>query len=367
MQQVVTGAQVGQRHDLLDFRPGRVEAPQNGLELVLLVVGGLRRIVQLQQGLDFVDADLALHRGPVALLGLEDVLAVAGQVDTDMGAAEIEPRDVREEILEVGIVDLLAVQQRGAVLEDVGAMADSVGAQVHLAFHQHQQRRLEAGFALGLHLDADLLELALAVFVGVLFGVVASAAAHHDVELRIDVEIGELRPAPVSYTHLDVYKRQVLFGVVASAAAHHDVELRIDVEIGELRPALIALQIAPVVDLQERTVLLAHVGLLQFAPRMGDAVDDQRRGVLFGPAHRLQQVDERAFLGDHQRDAGGLEVGDQPVRAGFGIEEGDRLAGVADAAFLEMLDQADHGHGGGLGLAGALLAHDAHLEEGRRR
>jgi hypothetical protein len=35
-------------------------------------------------------------------------------------------------------------------------------------------------------------------------------------------------------------------------------------------------------------------------------------------------------------------------------------------SLLQVLDQADRDLAGGLSLAGTLLAHDAHLEEGRR-
>ena len=42
VQGVIAGAQVDQRHHLLDLGPGRVEMRQQGLQLVLLVVGGLR-------------------------------------------------------------------------------------------------------------------------------------------------------------------------------------------------------------------------------------------------------------------------------------------------------------------------------------
>jgi hypothetical protein len=80
--------------------------------------------------------------------------------------------------------------------------------------------------------------------------------------------------------------------------------------------------------------------------------------------HDREKIGETASLGDDERDAGLLKVGDKPVGPGFGVEKCDRLVGAFDALGLHVPVEADGGLAGSLGLAAALETEDAHFEVG---
>jgi len=108
-------------------------------DLGFLVGSGLARIVPHQDFLDLAQRDFALDRLPVAFLGPQDVLAVAVYVDAEVITAEVQPLDVGEEVLEVRVVDLLAVQERRAVLLNGCPMLDLAGPEILDLLHQDQK------------------------------------------------------------------------------------------------------------------------------------------------------------------------------------------------------------------------------------
>lgn len=263
---------------------------EDELELVglrLLHLGGLSREVLAKEFYDLVQGDL-LH--PLLCLPAwltvigEQLGIVAAGVDAQVGAAQVQVLDMRQEVGEGGIGELLPVDLGAAVLED-GCGAPGlwrVDGYVHLLFHEDQDGGLIAGFALGLHLDAGLLQVLFAVFAFEEVVLVAGPATQDDVAVTVHVPVGEAppflpQPGPVA----------------------------------ELKAPLAAFPLG---------VLVAKA-----SPEVADGVDQEEGAFLLGLADGGQQIDEGSGLGHEERDVRGIEARLHPVGAGFGVQKQDRL------------------------------------------
>ena len=118
---------------------------------------------------------------------------------------------MRQETLEGRIGKFLAVKQCRAILDDVGDMLVGLGRHVHLPFHQHQQIRLVAGLAFGLHLDAGLFQLLLAgLLVGAEVIFVAGAPSENKVQIGVDEAISEPLPALLALEKIPIVEAERL-------------------------------------------------------------------------------------------------------------------------------------------------------------